>query len=167
MRYGHSLLCIGTQFIFRVQKRVLFLLCYSQLFFKFLKPRQFFRTFVIMRKDFVFQLLIFAPQRIIFQTLWFVVAMNFAIFINIKIIFVFSPSFILSTIRPRFASSAFSTIKSRRGSTTSPISIDTTSSAWDASFDFNLEQRPMIWIHCCFPQLFGVHFTQTLVTLNL
>ena len=31
---------------------------------------------------------------------------------------------------------------------------------------FNLQQCSYIWIECCFPQLFRIHFSQTLVTLN-
>ena len=55
----------------------------------------------------------------------------------------------------------------RRGSTASPMRIVKISSVSDSILDLNLEQRAFFRIHCGFPKLLGIHFTQALITLDL
>jgi len=64
------------------------------------------------------------------------------------------------------AFSAFSTINSRRGSTTSPIRVEKHLIRDFALTDANLQKRTIFRIQRRFPQLFGVHFAQTFVTLD-
>ena len=63
--------------------------------------------------------------------------------------------------------SAFSWMNSRRGSTMSPISLTKISSASSPSLIFVLRQRPRVTIERRLPQLFGVHFAQSFVALDV
>jgi hypothetical protein len=59
--------------------------------------------------------------------------------------------------------SAFSWMKSRRGSTTSPISRVKISSVTSASSTLTCSSDAVVGIERGFPQLLGVHFAQALV----
>ena len=55
----------------------------------------------------------------------------------------------------------------RRGSTSSPISVEKIRSASTASLDLHLQQGSLFRIHCCFPELARVHLTEPLVALDI
>ena len=54
-----------------------------------------------------------------------------------------------------------------RGGTWSPMSMSKTSSAAGGVFEVHPQQRARGGVHGRVPQLLGVHFTQTLVALDL
>ena len=62
--------------------------------------------------------------------------------------------------------SAFASMKLRRGSTWSPISVEKISSAVIASSICVFSSRRVVGIHRRFPQLLGIHLAQALVALG-
>ena len=62
---------------------------------------------------------------------------------------------------------ALSSMKARRGSTSSPISVVKDFIGQARVFELYLQHATHRWIECGFPQFFGIHFAEVFVALDV